>query len=222
MSLLVVQVGAADDWACVAADTDSTRLDSDERSPASKLWPLPHLNAVLAFTGSAAMGFYVAGACGLGRSLAQVIEGMPTTITQATAALNDALAKEGLTPTDELDGAIVLVAYDDDARHIVAKVWNGYKSTRDAVDITATKRRRYFTPWSAEIDKLDSWTPTDIERMARAQVAFIREKSPTCAGGGNLILARVSEAQMTIRKIARLGTAEWGRAVESPYVLCAN
>lgn len=191
MSLLDAWVSDFD--ALVAVDTDGARIDGS-RFPASKLLPMPHLNAVLAIRGQAAFLQILFLRCiGSGfDGFDQMADALPIMIEEA---------HENLLAYDQL------IARDCRFGHeLVAVGWSHRRERMLGRQFTAGEDGKFIerdlgmhiAPWHSSIPRIEP-VRKNVDRIATAQVDWMQNTFPDAACGGQLLTAHVKRDGIDLR-----------------------
>lgn len=187
MSLLNVWVTPSD--VLVGVDTDGT-APGGSRIVTSKLLPIPHLPAVLALRGQAALlaGLFL-------RSLSfasydDLVDEMPALLAEVGGSLpSELIAADGVAG----QGHEVLVAgYSPRRERMHGRMFidrEGRKAERDVEDY-------FLSPW----DKAWRVAPhrDNVQKIAAQQVEWMRNSFANAACGGALILCRVMQGGLVV------------------------
>jgi hypothetical protein len=199
MSLLQVAVAPSRAWARVAVDTS---VSGDDRE-VSKVYALPHLNAVIAARGLHIVCCAAASAANTGLRLDELMEHMPKILEQQREQMAEILKKTGVASRWlETPPNVALIAWRPEG--VVARVWNGYYDPQHAVyDVPAGGS--YASPCYSLDDPMHCLTPGQMENVARQQVEYARGlNDPDVVIGGSLLMATVDRAGTRIGRIAQL------------------
>jgi len=192
MSLLDVWATHAE--AIMAVDSDGVGTDGD-RLPASKLLPIPHLNAALGLRGQLAfLQLIFLRVLSLGfETFDDLADFMPAILAEA-----DSLTPAGLIV--DAHGALAgneLVACGWSHRHKRMVALQCVKHG-DMPAFFVQGVDRHVSPWHASMQGIRI-APQAVDKLARAQVSWMRETFPNAACGGKLIVCRLTRNAMTLR-----------------------
>ena len=191
----------------VGVDTEGRREDGSAVS-VSKAIPLVHMNAIIAYRGSALFLSILFICCHQqGGEFDALVDRMPGIIQETQVAARQAAQTLGITDQSILDKHdIVLAGWSSLAGRMVA-----YKWSVENGDTEATQRRSVNTwicgPWDASLpEPIPHRGTEDMIRMASAQVRLLHEKEPKASAGGRLIVAHITRKGMHIASVADLPT----------------
>lgn len=189
MSLLNAWITPA--AALVAVDTDGAGFDG-ARMSASKLLPIPHLNAVVAIRGQLAFLSFVFLRCISSpfESFDDLVDALPVVLREA----------------DRLIAAEYVVAGCAQGNELIAVGWSDRKGAmcgmqfvkRDAMErFTVEEADFHVSPYGTALSDLHIG-PSNVEAIARAQVGWMRESfGAPC--GGRLLLCNLDRHAMSVR-----------------------
>lgn len=207
MSILICVVKSDHAWLCV--DTDATLPDGSRGHRLPKLLPMVHANAALAGRGS--WGFFYAVfsqcACKGGAEIENMLVQMPGFLMETSAQCAQAV-RNGAPYLDKeagLDGSqeIILAGWSKLKHRPVVRVYRGsfldgiFSQTDIPVGSCATAPAAW-DPKTEGPPPLDSIA--DMAKVARGQVAKIREEFPNAAAGGEFIVTRIECDRMTVSR----------------------
>jgi len=189
MSLL--NFWASPQEAVIAVDTVGMAADGSPL-PASKLLPIPHLNAVIAIRGQLVLLAWLsvrANSAGFA-TFDDLLDAMPGMLAEAGAAIDHNLS----VLAGSMEGHELLVAgWSDRQGRMIGRqyVKRG--------DMTASIERdvdHHISPWHPSMDGLPT-APHGIEQLARGQVIFMRGLGAHC--GGRLTVAHLSREGLNLQ-----------------------
>jgi hypothetical protein len=196
----ILNVFVTPDRAMVAVDTEG--LDqSGARGEIAKLFPLAHLNAILAFRGSST--FAAAVACEICAALGEEVDDLPARLEAIFPVAIDHIRKAVTDEQfDRLKGQnVVLLAYSSRLQRIIDMSW----SNETGVFLRAGCGPIYAAPWYDSLSRCEA--PTSPEKMAALamhQCEVLREKEPTQPAGGRLICAELGRDGIKIFQVCEL------------------
>lgn len=179
------------DEAIIAVDTDGVD-DEGIRMPTSKLLLVPHLNAVLALRGQLALLSFL-----LVRSISSALDSFDALCDAMPAMLGEAA---GAIPGE------LVVASPIDGFELVAAGWSARRSRMaarlfvkrgDMPDMLERDVDRFVSPWNEAMQGV-TVAPQALDKIARAQVRWMRETFPGAACGGRLIVCRLTRRSATL------------------------
>lgn len=179
---------------------------SGQKPPAelSKLWPIAHAGAVIAFRGTPLFGLEVLCAAAMLPSVDAIEDGMGELLKLISAA-SDARHAAAQVP-DEIRHAkqeIALVGWSEREGAMIATLWErqagpGKSFFVDQVD-------RYAAPWEPEWgEAIEPCTDHDMLQLARVQVSRFRVDHPGAPIGRRLMVAEVTRGCVIVRQAAQL------------------
>ena len=214
MSLCNIALHPSGQRASVSVDTRAT-MDGRQFS-ASKLFAIPHLNALVCGTGLMSHLNIIAGAA----SVTQTLDELCSSVPGFMQIVRDEIAKAPSVSPDIIEQAaktvIAVVAYT--GGRIVARVWNGYSNPNYAIhDIAPGKA--YCAPFDDELRGVSPINPEEHERIARGQVARRCEEAERkgMGIGGKLLYAEVSETGIRLREICDLDVEPAAQSVQTIF-----
>lgn len=195
MSLLNAWVTPTE--AIVAVDTDGAAGDGS-RYPASKLMPIPHLNAVIALRGQCALiGFLTLRAMSSGfHAFDDLDDEMPSILE----GMDGAMPPDLIVPTGLSGVELVTVGWSQRRRAMLGRQ---YVKRGDDLEYARRDLGIHVSPWNQTMQGTKT-TAGAVLPLAKAQVRWMREAFPNAACGGNLLVARVSRNRVDIRIEASL------------------
>lgn len=198
------------EYALIGVDSDAVSPALGARAEVSKLVSFaPHMPAVIA--GRGVFGFLppvVMGAMMHSDNFDRLVEKMPDILRASFAQLADWQKAKIVHESAPIEGeTIVLVGWSQREGRIIGHEW--VQTSAAEGFIADTLRPHHIAPWNQSLDHLakDVRVPSDMESLARAQVALMREHAPQEATGGKLILARLERDRVTIRQHCDLDAA---------------
>lgn len=203
MSLLNITVNPNRQRAIVAADTLAGGV-GDGATHVTKLFAVPHLNAVIGGCGCAYLLHSVFLAATMLQSVEECREAVPqllATARETFSAMTRGVEVSPLMRRQLSETSIAIVGYSRGT--ISATVWNGFDDPAYAVhDIVGS----YLNPAVslADIGGHDPLSALEMESVARLQVSMYRGTREGAELGGRLLAAEVTELGITIREIADL------------------
>jgi hypothetical protein len=188
--------------AIVAVDTDGAR-DDGSRFAASKMLPMPHLGCVLALRGQAAflsMLFVACASAGFD-SVDELDDVMPALLEEVHAGIPAHLFTSAahVKPGNEL----LLVGWSERRDAMLGRQF----ILRAGEPLTARDFGQHISPWDADAMRKVPTTPHDVDKIALAQVEWMRAKFDSPACGGKLLVAHVSQKGIAIGARMRFPTA---------------
>lgn len=205
----IVNAFVSPEWGVVCADTEAGP-DGGPYIEVSKLVPLPHMSAVIAFRGSMLfLAGAVNGVFSLGCGFDELVRQMPDLLQLSSENAIKMLPKVGLaeklTSEEAGCGEAILVGFSPAAGRIA-----GHHFRRVTLDggFVTTKNVSYFS--APAWDDVDLELPSvrgdpgkeGMKALALAQLKLVRERhTPGEATGGRLIRAEVRRDTMTIETI---------------------
>lgn len=194
--------------ALVGVDTAAKSLEG-QTGQMSKLVPLVHLNAVIAFRGCAlfAAGVF-ATLLALGPKTADVLfECLPQIFPHALDQVRRAVQSGGLAAGGAAEmQEIALVAWSGASSCMKGRVWT--KRTAEGEFVQTDIGKEYICVWDPSLESYPE--PSSAARMAnlaRAQCRLIWEKEPEVAAGGEFIVAQLSRSGLAIGPRFDLGAS---------------
>lgn len=205
MSLLNAWVTPAE--AIVAVDTDGA-TQAGERMPASKLLPIPHLNAVIALRGQAAF---------LALTFLRCVAGSFATFDELDAAMLEVLqdVEASLLPEMIAPGRI--------GNELITVGWSAcqgrmlgrrFVKRDDMTAFEAAETNRHVSPWHASLQGTPT-TSHKLEQLARAQVRWMRATFANAACGGNLIVCRLTRKTLSLETRSPFKEQQWASTATS-------
>ena len=201
----------------IFVDTFGRDVDLTNGRHLTKLFALPHLQAVIGGRGLAHTILSIGAVAAQAASLEALCDGIPGAMAWANAERRK--LPEGASPAldeQEAGTSIALVAWD--GSRVFCKLWNAYNSRDPAhsiVDLDKTRSRSYFGPGGDDPSlTVDSTSAGDAQMiaLARRQVAYVRERlGPDAPIGGRLIGATLDRGRISMRTLADLETTDVSR-----------
>lgn len=221
MSLLNIYLHPGPDpYALVGVDTESLHVESGRRAETSKLVPIVHLNAVLAFRGAAAaQGAIATAVMGAPLDLESWLEHLGECSQGVLARMDDLSDKQRQPRMTVEDQEIALVGWSPTQRRFVGRVWKRekYEEGFRAIDFNTA----YII--GGDDEQLRSIkTPTNpyaMGELAKLQCRRTRELEPGVAVGGRFIVAWLREDHMRIEAVCQLPARESGQNRRSALTL---
>lgn len=183
-----------DETVTIAVDTATFAPDGSPAS-ISKMVPLVHMPAVLAYRGCALYLEMLFASChSKGGTFDKLLDAMPSIISEAMPQFHNFAGQLGLTDPQMLEKHdIVLAGWSEREGRMVCR---SYLQERAADGFNIEDVRRMFgAPWDPSLISL----APDVKRFADAQVRKMHREAPHAAAGGRLMVARLSREGMTIR-----------------------
>lgn len=209
MTICNVFIALDGEWALVGVDSEM-KNDSGEAEEVSKMWPIPHRNAVVVCRGT--WDFAIYGASVLHRIPGRDFEGF---VDQALAALSHAVeikrqcaqrAIGGCTDPDISAGLgrteLIIVGFSRARDRFVGVV---FESERPEDGFSMREIQRYQEPWDEEI--IPGLYGDSIPRMADlalVQTRIMRRLRPDSGFGGRLLVAQLLRDGMRIGEVRDL------------------
>lgn len=206
----IVNAFVSPECGVVCADTEAGP-DGGPYIEVSKLVPLPHLGAVIAFRGSL---LFLAGAANAAFALAcsfdELSQHMPDLLQRSSDNAVKMLPRVGLsdkmTSEDAGCGEAILIGFSPAAGRIVGHHYR--RITLDGGFVTNARARYFSAPAWSDID-FDlpaisaNVTKENMKALALEQSRLARERDTTgeATGGGRLIYAEVRRDSMTIETV---------------------
>lgn len=207
MSLLNIYIAppGPGSYALVGVDTESLAVDSGKRFETSKLMPIAHLNAVLAFRGAA---------------LAQGV--ITAAIASGVATVDELLVHDGRNFTTALDGAartlqmqnlsamtveaqeIVLVGWSRQRRRFAGRMWKRQTYAEGLVPIDIDGAFILGGDDEVIARMRTPTTPGAMGELAKVQCRRLREIEPGITVGGRFIVAWLRDDGMRIETVCDL------------------
>lgn len=185
MSLLNAWVTPAE--AIIAVDADGVRSDGS-RFATSKLLPIPHLNAVLALRGQAAvLQFLFMGACSAGfDTFDELVDAMPALLEDMTRTMPGELLAQAAHVSS--GNVLLAIGWSDERRGMLGRrfVQPAAGEPFIAEDFTTV-----LTPWPPALQKLPT-AAAAVDEISSAQVRWMRTTYPGAVVGGKLIACRIT------------------------------
>lgn len=187
-----------EDWCTVNAPGQSPPADL------SKLWPIAHAGALLAFRGTALFGLQVFCAASMLPSVDAIEDSMGELLGRIGEADDARHAAAGV--PDDISCAkqeVALVGWSQREGAMVATVWerqagHGQPFVVDQVD-------RFAAPWESDWGQaIEPRTDHDMLQLARVQVLRCRASYPGAPIGRRLIVAEVTREAIAVRQAGEL------------------
>lgn len=189
MSILNIRLRG--DYALIAVDTGAVMPDGSLLE-LSKLAPLIHIPAVIGYRGTSPFMPLVFMRCVMkaGRDLENLLDDVPTILPAAFEQLlaweAQGLPQHSDAPIDKQ--MIALVGWSRKQEKMIGRIWE--QADRAAGFIATDITTVHIGPWHQSIAHLDEpFVAADMERLARAQVQLMRDKTPALVTGGRLFVA---------------------------------
>lgn len=209
------------DCGVVCADTEAGQ-DGGPYIEVSKLVPLPHMNAIIAFRGSvlflsgALTGVFVSG-CDFDELSGQMPDILKLASDKAVELCSRFVHTASMTREEAGCGEAIIVGFSPAMSRVV-----GHHFTRKTLDhgFVETNNIRYFSApaWDGiNLNLQDIHTQPSKENMkslALSQLCLMREREKDgLATGGRLIFAEVRQSGMTIESVLDFPTRSTGNSV---------
>lgn len=195
MSLLNAWVHPGE--AIVAVDTQGVRGDGSTVSM-SKLITLPHITSVLAFRGTAAFSAGVVHAC-LSRSIEsfdELLAELPGIVLHVDQMMPPFMR---MAVAGEIGEEMTAVGWSAARSRMAARILS---KRGDMAEFHVRDTKGCIAPWDVETMADIPQTPGAVERLARAQVQYLRARCGL--GGGTLIVCRVTRRGITLKHETQL------------------
>jgi hypothetical protein len=189
VSLLNAWVTPAE--AIVAVDTDGVGQDG-ARMPSSKLLPIPHLNAVMALRGQSAFLAFLFLRC-ISSSF-ETFDEMNDAMPGVLADVDAYLPADKIVSSCRIGNELVLAGWSARRGRMLGR---RFLKRDDMDEFSAADTELHVAPWHASLEG----TPTKahaVEKLARAQVRWMREMFPNAACGGKLLVCRLTRKSLTL------------------------
>ena len=195
----------------------------------SKMVALPHINAVVACSGACAFfgRLVYLSVLRLGGIEAH-LQAMPRVLRTALGAASELGRRLDLKDMSIFEKQrVVFVGWPKASRCIVARLYQKLDPAPDADFVEQDIPDDFLSPWDESFRALvlpHNDPLSKIVAVAAAQTHIARKEVPGGAGGGELIVAEITRAGMSIRPVCELprrdtGVVVVGRAVAGGYEL---
>lgn len=203
----IIAVFMSRQFALVGVDT-AAPTPSGGLADISKLIPLVHMNAVIAYRGCAMFLEVLFAAChAQGGSADTLIERLPRILTETSGAFVHQARSMGISDPELLEvHDVVFVGWSDLAACMVCHAYH-QECLKDG--FADREIESWFAaPWdSSRLQMPETRNLDDLIEVANAQVQLIRTEAPGATAGGRLISALIVKDRMSISSVANLGTA---------------
>lgn len=191
MSLLNAWITPAE--AIVAVDTDGVQRDGTVR-PMAKLYPIPHLQAVLAFRGQGAFALEVVHAClaRAFRTFDDLLAALPLLASRIDVNLPEDLRVPGFGIRNEF----LAVGWSHSRAQIFGQT---LKYSAEHGQYLARDSNGCIAPYDAATMAQIPQTPDQLEELARAQVRYLQAHSGL--GGGELVLCSLTRESLILNHV---------------------
>lgn len=189
MSLLNAWITPTD--AIVAVDTDGVREDG-ARFPTSKLLPIPHLNAVIAMRGQSAFLAFLFLRCISSSfdSFDELNDAMPALL----ADVNETLPDEILVKNCRIGNELLIAGWSNRRHRMLGRQ---FIMRDDMPEFAASEFDFHISPWHASSMSHLPRKAHAVEKLARAQVQWMRSTFPNAACGGKLLVCQIGRRSIT-------------------------
>jgi len=179
--------------AVVAVDTAAIALDGSTRQ-FSKILPIPHINAVLANRGQGMFLNFLFGSCLTAQSFDELLEVMTS---ENLTAMDRQLAADGFYKPGTEGQEMVAVGWSDKHVRMVGKA---FVRLAGMLEFRVSEFENCISPWDQQAmgtipRKIDA-----LEKLAKAQVSWLRSLGPEVAGGGELLVCRITRTSLALTK----------------------
>lgn len=203
MSIIAVFMNR--EFALVGVDT-AAPTPSGDIADISKLVPLVHMNAVIAYRGCAMFLEMLFAAChAQGGTADTLIERLPQILAETSGAFVHQARQMGFSDPALLEvHDVVFVGWSDLTSCMVC---HAYHQECLADGFADQKIESWFAaPWdSSRLQMPATRNLDDLIEVANAQVRLIRTEAPGATAGGRLITALIVKDRMSISNMANLG-----------------
>lgn len=205
----IVNAFVSPECAVVCADTEAGP-DGGPYTEVSKLVPLPHMNAVVAFRGSmlflsgALTGMFVSG-CGFDELSRQMPDLLKLSSDTAIRMLPRVDLAGAMTSEEAGYGEAILVGFSPTVGRIVGHHFR--RQTLDSGFVTTNNVSYFSAPAWNDVDLAlpslhNQPSREGLKELALAQMRLVRERNtPGEAAGGRLIYAEIRRDSMTVEAI---------------------
>jgi hypothetical protein len=179
--------------AVVAVDTDGAAQDG-ARIVASKLLPIPHLNAVIGLRGQFAFLSLLFLRCASSsfESFDEMLEALPVHLAAIDEHLPEELVSRVL---GDRGNELIAVGWSDRQTRMLGR---RFVKRGGAAEFEVADFRSHVSPWDKNaMAGLPVQSPAAVERIARAQVQWMRSTFEAICGG-KLIVCRVTRDSMML------------------------
>ena len=206
MSFLNVHI-AADGGrsALVGVDTEAVSTAGTVMAQASKLAVLPHYPAVIAIRGVMGLLPLIYMACVTsGSDLDGLLEELPACFPDVLRHLDEWKERGILTADAPIEAiSFAIVGWSAKQNRMIARL---FEQTDRATGFVGTEIPKwYIAPGTEALAKLPPASSRNaMVTLARAQIRCLEEIAPQSAGGGELIIATLTEREVRIERCGRL------------------
>lgn len=207
MSLLNVYIAppGPGSYALVGVDTESLAVDSGKRFETSKLMPIVHMNAVLAFRGAAAVQGPIASlAATMCGSFDECLEHAGSFIPLAIEGVNRATDLQRIPRMTVERQEIALVGWSPQRGRFVGRMWRRETLAEGFVPIDIEGAFILGGDDEAIARLRTPTTPVAMGELAKVQCRRLRELEPGITVGGRFIVAWLRDDGMRIEIVCDL------------------
>lgn len=194
----------------VAVDTAVIASDGS-MSSTSKMVPLVHYPAVIAYRGCALFLEMIFSGChAIGGTFDDLLEAMPKLLVEVTPQFRR-LAQQLGTTDERLLGThnVILAGWSERQGRMICRAY-AQDSADEGFGVDDIQNM-YGAPWDSSLIAL----APDVMRFASAQVRLMHAKAPEATVGGRLIVARITKDGLSVQHAGDLP----GRPIRRPAVL---